>query len=326
MRELYDQLIAEGEAGIERLIAERMQEGVQLDFKQKVDPTKGSFDDNDKKILAKAVSGFANSAGGLLIWGVKAKKGPDGLDCALSPPAPIVQIEIFQSEATRWVGQYIQPRHDGVHITIIKSAILPGAGYLLMYVERSSRRPHRSEVKDQKQYFKRAGDSFFEMEHYDIEDAFSRTYSPKLELRCYKSGFVPMGDQSWYQLTCEIHNTSDTVAKYPYLLLDNLSYFRSAIYQDKLENVVVKDLIRSVEIYGGSDLVIHPELSIKSHVLELTVFSSSSNFLDGEPSTGRRASFDYRLGCEGARMTRGRVSIPASDMIAASSLRVPMDC
>ncbi len=35
MRELFDKLIAEGEAGIDRLVAERTQESVTLDFKGK---------------------------------------------------------------------------------------------------------------------------------------------------------------------------------------------------------------------------------------------------------------------------------------------------
>ena len=121
MRELYDRLIREGEAGIQRLIDERTQEGVQLDFKMKGDARKGSFDQNDRKIFAKAISGFANSTGGLLIWGANAETGPDGVHCAQSPAAPIAQIELFLSEATNLAGQLIQPKHEGIHFRTIAS-------------------------------------------------------------------------------------------------------------------------------------------------------------------------------------------------------------
>lgn len=49
-------------------------------------------------------------------------------------------------------------------------------------VERSDRRPHRSEASGDKRYYKRAGDSSFIMEHYDIEDAFNRTTPAELQL------------------------------------------------------------------------------------------------------------------------------------------------
>ena len=54
-----------------------------------------------------------------------------------------------------------------------------GAGYLLIEVGRSERRPHRCEFGE-KQYFKRVGDSSIAMEHYDIEDSFKRMTIPKL--------------------------------------------------------------------------------------------------------------------------------------------------
>jgi predicted HTH transcriptional regulator len=97
VRELFEQLQVEGEAGIDRLVSERTQETVELDFKMKRDAQHGAFHDDDKRNLGKALSAFANSAGGLLVWGIDARRR-DGVDCAQAL-APIAEIEKFRSTA-----------------------------------------------------------------------------------------------------------------------------------------------------------------------------------------------------------------------------------
>ena len=311
MRELYDRLIEEGEAGIQRLIDERMQEGVQLDFKQKGDPRQGTFDNNDKKILAKAVSGFANSAGGLLVWGVNAKKGPDGVDCAQPPTAPIAQIELFLSEATTLVGQLIQPRHDGIHIHAVSSAATPGAGYLLLYIERSERRPHRSEASGQKQYFKRAGDSFFEMEHYDIEDAFNRNLAPDLELVFLPEASVDLLDIFIVNRTIGLQNNSENLAKFPYLIMYGLGNFEletSGLIGDGVHGLRHVRLQASHQFLGGSDDVVHPR-SILQVAKFKTVFRKNEGGIftvNNQPIEMATAIFSYKIGCEGMRIKDGR--------------------
>jgi hypothetical protein len=60
-------------AWIESAVTRLAEEGLYLDFKQKADKNRPSLDDDDKANLAKSISGFANTDGGLIIWGVKAK-------------------------------------------------------------------------------------------------------------------------------------------------------------------------------------------------------------------------------------------------------------
>ncbi|MCJ2136695.1 ATP-binding protein [Methylobacterium sp. J-026] len=320
MRELFNRLSDEGEPGIQRLIADRMQEGVQLDFKQKGDSKKGDFDNNDKKILAKAVSGFANSAGGLLVWGVNAEKGQDGIDCAQAPAAPIAQIELFLSEATTLVGQLIQPRHDGIHLCTIPSASAPGAGYLLIYVERSERRPHRSEASGQKQYFKRAGDSFFKMEHYDIEDAFKRVAVPDLQL-AWRLDIISTngaGDQT-SELVLQLNNISEVTAKYPYL------YFKGPIFGD-VRSEPRFDYRRSQEgewlcFHAGANQVINPGTS--SSVVEIRsgiVLRPFGLFEWNNAREGQYLDLEYRLGCENTRQRTGRFILPIEGLAARSGV------
>ena len=122
MADLFDVLIADGEVGIERLVAERTQESVSLDFKLKSDPENGRFSETDKKVLAKALSAFANSAGGVLVWGIDGRKEKgDTVDCARDA-VPITDIEAFKSEANTLLGHLLQPKHDGIKVEAILSA------------------------------------------------------------------------------------------------------------------------------------------------------------------------------------------------------------
>lgn len=308
MRDLYDRLIEESEAGIQRLIDERAQEGLQLDFKQKARPENGAFDDGDRKILAKAISGFANSAGGLIVWGVNAEK-VDGVDCAQPPAAPIAQIDRFSSEATTLVGQLIQPRHDGVHIATIRSAVGEGYGYLIIYVERSERRPHRSEAKAQKQYFKRSGDSFFEMEHYDIEDAFNRNRAASLEIS-FSPPAIINEDTNYrlYGITVCVRNDSDCIAKFPFMSIYDVQ--NGEIHRPGLGNghhgLRLVQMQKNYQFLGGADDVVHPQSILQVGVFSVRFWRSGGPWMVGRDLAELAAfSFSYRCGCEGMRPRPG---------------------
>ncbi|WP_454655542.1 AlbA family DNA-binding domain-containing protein [Bosea beijingensis] len=218
MDSLFDQLVAGGEDSLQKLVDERAQESLQLDFKTKADPTRARFSDDDKRVFGKALSAFSNSAGGLIIWGVDCRKGSDGLDGA-QELLPISDIEHFYSEAVRLSGDLIIPRHGGVRVEKVNSKRQPGAGYLVVQVDRSERRPHRSEAKGDKQYYKRAGESSFPVEHYDIEDAFKRQSTPELDLGVrFKRGMTDgTGRVLNGALELFLVNTSNVSAAMPYL-------------------------------------------------------------------------------------------------------------
>lgn len=67
---------------VESFVMDKQEESLQLEFKTLLGPTLTSRD--DKENFAKALSGFANSDGGVVVWGVNARKNQDGVDCAAS--------------------------------------------------------------------------------------------------------------------------------------------------------------------------------------------------------------------------------------------------
>ena len=64
---------------LERYRDERQEENLHLDFKTLSGPGLSASDDRHN--FAKALSGFANSDGGIVVWGVDARKNADGIDC-----------------------------------------------------------------------------------------------------------------------------------------------------------------------------------------------------------------------------------------------------
>src|SRR5262245_42997747 len=95
MRQLFDELVANGEDAIDALIGR--QEAVDLEFKVKENPSIGDASPGDRRRFGKALSAFSNSMGGLLVWGVVAKPN-DGIDQA-SALQPIADIARFKSWA-----------------------------------------------------------------------------------------------------------------------------------------------------------------------------------------------------------------------------------
>jgi predicted HTH transcriptional regulator len=68
--DLFARLRSGGAAEVEQLIANAQVENLWLDFKQAGNDGKGSkLHESDWKNLAKALSGFANSDGGVILWG-----------------------------------------------------------------------------------------------------------------------------------------------------------------------------------------------------------------------------------------------------------------
>jgi hypothetical protein len=107
-------------------------------------------------------------------------------------------------------------------------------------------------------YYKRSGDSFYKMEHYDLEDMSGRRRKPKLELFTRLEGGGPT-----MEIVLGIKNVGRGTAKAPYLAFNVTAPFRPAEYGlDGNGNNGLPKLHYGQELrfrYGSSrGLVIHP--------------------------------------------------------------------
>lgn len=164
-------------ASIEAFVERGQQEHLLLDFKlvSRTDLTAGE----DKRNLAKALSGFANSSGGIIVWGVDARRSaPDGPDvaCRLSQ---ISDVQLFESRLNELTGGFVRPFVDGVrHRAIVAN---DRSGFAVTMVPASDAGPHMA-LAGENRYYKRSGDSFYTMEHFDVADMFGRRRRPVLSV------------------------------------------------------------------------------------------------------------------------------------------------
>src|SRR6476660_1812571 len=124
-------------AQIDEFIDVRQEENLTLDFKlvNRADLSQTE----DKRNLAKALSGFANSSGGLVIWGVDARKNLDSVDCAMGKQ-PITSLSRFIGRLNELTGDFVSPLVDGVrHRTI---AVGSDTGFAVTIVPESDSGPH----------------------------------------------------------------------------------------------------------------------------------------------------------------------------------------
>jgi hypothetical protein len=316
MRDLYEQLVGGGEPAVAQLVSERRQENVALEFKTKEKAGRGEYTKADKQNLGTALSAFSNSMGGLIMWGIIAKKDDDGVDCA-TERQPIANIERFKSDVTRLISQAIMPRHEGIFVEAIPAQEPQGAGYLAIYVERSERRPHRCEFT--KHYWKRSGDSSIMMEHYDIEDSFKRLVVPWLEVEWLITSGVDLRglETNFRQLMIDIHlrNQSPVTARFPYLTLTQVQgakdqpvglYSQHRYYRGEYSFS-----------FGAND-VIHPGITLP--VARLLTPEIPVEPQGGRQFRVRRGSLQpvrvgYRCGCYNSRPAEGEFTVSEEELV-----------
>lgn len=176
--DLFQRMNAGGETAIDQLIVDREAEQLFLDFKRSADGGAGTtLHPKDRANFAEAVSGFANSEGGVIIWGVECSPRSDAGDVA-SAKVPIHNARRFLSLLEGAVSGCTLPPHTGVQHRAIDN--MPGGpGYVVSYIPQSHLAPHQAQHA-KPYYFIRAGSSFSPAPHGVIAGLFGRRPQPRL--------------------------------------------------------------------------------------------------------------------------------------------------
>lgn len=140
-----------------------------LDFKSasvpavKSDPEKDLPDNDIKKIWSEAVAGFANTSGGVFIWGIDARKPPggkidqaSGFNLALKPFELKSRLKVLQHQTA-------DPPVPDIKIEAFEDPAEGGKGFVVCYVPESAYKPHRAELGSGKRWVMRIGDSFVDV-------------------------------------------------------------------------------------------------------------------------------------------------------------------
>lgn len=221
---LLQELVEGGWQFVDDLTDERRQETLHLDFKAKADPTKSALDRDDKKNFSKALSGFANSAGGIIVWGVEARRASEGVDVAVAVH-PISGLDAFVSHLHSYEPDATEPFVTGVEHHPIPDPTSASSGVVVTLIPESDSTPHMALAPREHRYYKRSGDQFRAMEHFEVADMFGRRPQPKLVVeigaRVQVAGSGNSGKFGRIELKFVMKNLGRGLARFPCLSLSD---------------------------------------------------------------------------------------------------------
>jgi hypothetical protein len=200
--------------------------------------------DKVKEIWSKALAGFANTGGGVLVWGIDARKDrTTGVDCA-SALSLVPDPNALKSRLMELHHQSTDPPVLNVEIESFSDPTASGAGFVVCLIPESPFKPHRAEHLVNKQYYIRAGDDFVSpspalLRHLFFPHAYSHlwvevaaTVGPLL---CLDKQGLQLPDVAEIDYKVCIHNSGTATAQDVYAVLQTDIYGRYRIGNDWIE-------------------------------------------------------------------------------------------
>ncbi len=178
--ELFERLRSGGSTALEQLIADREPESLFLDFKRSPeDGISKILAPEDNKNLSKAISGFANSSGGVVVWGVDCRRDPtNGNEIAVKHP--LKDANGFNTKLQAAISRTTIPPHPGVQVLFFDEPSKKPAGYVAVYIPQSSIGPIRALTSNH--YHMRTGSDFSFLPHDVLAGMFGRVPQPNVDL------------------------------------------------------------------------------------------------------------------------------------------------
>ncbi|WP_454259101.1 AlbA family DNA-binding domain-containing protein [Pseudoxanthomonas mexicana] len=176
--ELFERLQADGLAALKRILDEEEPESLFLDYKKSATRQEDrALARSDRENLSKALSGFANSEGGLLIWGVDARRKPNGQREVLEKAA-LPDAIAFRTLIEGAISGVTIPALSGVRVLHILEEGA-GTGFVIVHVPKSLIGPIRSVATDK--YHLRSGSSFGSVPHGVLAGMFGQSPQPVIK-------------------------------------------------------------------------------------------------------------------------------------------------
>ena len=139
--DIFQKLIYFGEEAIDDYIVNSQTEELFLDFKRADSTGKNglALHKDDRRNLAKAISGFGNSEGGVLIWGVECSRSSEVGDVAQAK-VKVQNVHRFLSWLENSISGCTIPSHNRVRNHIV-SVDENGDGFVATYIPKSEIAP-----------------------------------------------------------------------------------------------------------------------------------------------------------------------------------------
>jgi len=308
-RQFFDKIAAGGVTAVKNLVNSDPPtfENDWLDFKSGQCPAK-----EIPPIWSKALSGFANTQGGVLIWGIDARKNPETqIDCA----GDFVLVDTpsrLRSRLQELSNQASDPPLSGIEYLTFEDLEHPGKGFVVCYIPEGRNKPYRAESCE-RNYFIRAGQSFSVPSPALLRSLFFPQYYSNLWIDT--SVHKARGDNQGYCIDFVIHNTGVASAKDLLVnieltgALPSAAQFRLSNNWEEISQLVdTPEHAKGLTRYYLCRKPIHPGVC-------LLVFSFDYRIVDGMASARHRSVvFDMTLSCENNAPQHNRIEYTCEEV------------
>ncbi|HMV67926.1 MAG TPA: ATP-binding protein [Myxococcota bacterium] len=237
---IFDRIRRHGADAVRLLMLDSVPEHEHLDFKEV--STRGKDADRENfKNLAKTVGGFANSGGGVVIWGIKdphkQRTDPENEQSGRpAVPSQLVQWTpgMTSAEAVELQRKFLDHLHRVVHPPV------PGVGFhavedpdsgravLAMFVPSRGRGPVRSDAaSDHRCYYMRSGSSFAPIPHDILSRMFGAEAVADVRVHFVVRDGATLSKTdaergiAWCEVDVYLSNWGEGFADRPYALIDD---------------------------------------------------------------------------------------------------------
>ncbi len=178
--DIFNRLVYFGEDAIDEFILDLQTEELFLDFKKAASTGQKMYTlhRDDRKNLAKAISGFGNSEGGVIVWGVECSRDVEIGDVAKAK-VKVKNVHRFLSWLEGAISGCTLPSHNKVRNHIIASDA-NGDGYIATYIPKSETAPLMSTVGNR--IYIRSGSNNVPAPYSVIAGMFGKRPQPNIDL------------------------------------------------------------------------------------------------------------------------------------------------
>jgi hypothetical protein len=223
-------------------------------------------DDKVKELWSKAVAGFANTEGGVLVWGIDARKDKThGIDAAHGLRA-IRNTARLKTRLTELLRDAADPPLPGVEIVEIPEC--PGAaqGFVVCFIPEGDFKPYRAEHAG-KQWYHRVADSFHVLNRSLLASLFHPRSNPRLWISMTVEWEVLPESRAEFVAWVTVHNDGNASAKDVLLRINAESGTPDSMRAtaDKQWSSIV---VEKPEAAFRSEMSIHPKTLVRACRLE----------------------------------------------------------
>lgn len=278
-------------------------EKLHLDFKTgHAEHLTTRFDDF-KDMLSKALSGFANSDGGVVVFGVREIRGtPSTFELS-----PYTNPGAVRQKCLELVSRLTSPPVPGVQVKQIAASANADHGFVVILIPRSDSAPHQHSQKHL--YYRRAGESHSPMQHFEIADAFGRRPQPDLRPIIEFHRDPNRRDAVAFKLM--LGNKGGGVAKFPIIWIESFTIVEGE--QNFTPWMMLDPLHRNprVRVFSGyGDKVIHSGLRYP-----IWGYYLPRSYVEEIIKTGNTPKVRCTVGAEGMETKQFEIEISVSALL-----------